>query len=101
MPIVHEDPCVGPRDDWSIRTPQPKAHELIPGITLSPLVGWDETGLRLGHRDGYFDRTLTALIPPPFAIGIGFHGPRLTTIDPQPHDIIPTETGVQFACATT
>ena len=45
----------------------------------------------------YFDRTLAALSPRPFAIGVGLDDARLITILPQPHDIpmqiIVTETG--------
>ena len=35
----------------------------------------------------YFDRTLAALAPRPFAIGVGFEFQRLETIHPQPFDI--------------
>ncbi|MCC2095320.1 MAG: 5-formyltetrahydrofolate cyclo-ligase, partial [Hyphomicrobiales bacterium] len=48
----------------------------------------------------YFDRTLAALKPKPFTIGIGYDGARLETIFPQPHDIpldlILTEAGTRF-----
>jgi 5,10-methenyltetrahydrofolate synthetase len=87
------------RGDWNIPVPPPDAEELIPGIALAPLVGWDGAGYRLGYGGGYFDRTLAALAPRPFVIGIGFQNARLATIYPQPHDIpldaIVTEAGVQ------
>jgi 5-formyltetrahydrofolate cyclo-ligase len=71
---------------------------VVPGIALAPLVGWTDEGYRLGYGGGYFDRTLAALQPRPFTIGIGFHAARLTTIFPQQHDIpldvIVTEAGV-------
>lgn len=93
-----ETPMV--RGDWNIPVPPPEADRLIPEIALAPLVGWDGDGYRLGYGGGYFDRTLAALAPRPFAIGIGFHAARLATIYPQPHDIpldvILTEAGVEI-----
>lgn len=88
------------RGDWNIPVPPPDAVVCTPDISLAPLVGWDAHGFRLGYGGGYFDRTLAALSPRPFTIGIGFQSARLQTIFPQPHDIvldaILTETGVQF-----
>jgi len=86
------------RGDWNIPVPPPEADRLIPAITLAPLVGWDGNGYRLGYGGGYFDRTLAAVSPRPFTIGIGYQAARLTTIHPQPHDIpldlILTEAGI-------
>lgn len=91
------------RGDWNIPVPPPDAARLTPDIALAPLVGWDPHGYRLGYGGGYFDRTLAALDPQPFGIGIGFQSARLATIFPQPHDIpldvILTETGTQFQSA--
>jgi len=88
------------RGDWNIPVPPPEAAVLTPDIALAPLMGWDSAGYRLGYGGGYFDRTLAALKPMPFTIGIGFQSARLATIFPQPHDIpldmILTEAGVQF-----
>ncbi len=88
------------RGDWNIPVPPPEAAICTPEIALAPLVGWDGNGYRLGYGGGYFDRTLGALAPRPFTIGIGFQSARLATIYPQPHDIILTailtEIGVQF-----
>jgi len=88
------------RGDWNILVPPPNADRLIPQITLAPCVGWDGEGYRLGYGGGYFDRTLAALRPRPFTIGIGFHAARLATIYPQPHDIpldvVLTERGMEF-----
>lgn len=88
------------RGDWNIPVPPPDAPQLTPGIVLAPLVGWAPGGYRLGYGGGYFDRTLAALSPRPFAIGIGLDSAQLQTIHPLPHDIpldaILTATGVQF-----
>ncbi|MDO9524546.1 MAG: 5-formyltetrahydrofolate cyclo-ligase [Gemmobacter sp.] len=87
------------RGDWNIPVPPPDATVLTPDISLAPLVGWDADGFRLGYGGGYFDRTLAALDPRPFTIGVGFQSARLATIFPQPHDIrldaIVTEAGLE------
>lgn len=85
------------RGVWNIPVPA-KGPGIVPDITLSPVVGWDSTGYRLGYGGGYFDRTLAAFTPRPLAIGIGLDAARIATIFPQPHDIpmqaIVTETGI-------
>ncbi|PWE31250.1 5-formyltetrahydrofolate cyclo-ligase [Maritimibacter sp. 55A14] len=87
------------RGDWNIPVPPPDAPKLSPNIALAPLVGWSAEGYRLGYGGGYFDRTLAALKPRPFVIGIGFNAAHIATIFPQPHDIpldlIVTEAGVR------
>jgi len=89
------------RGDWNIPVPPPDAPLVTPEIALAPLMGWTREGYRLGYGGGYFDRTLAALQPRPFVIGIGVNSAELPTICPQPHDIpldiILSETGVQGA----
>jgi len=88
------------RGDWNIPVPPPESERLTPEIVLAPLVGWDGEGFRLGYGGGYFDRTLGALTPRPFTIGIGLRAARIATIHPQPHDIrldaILTEAGPEI-----
>lgn len=85
------------RGFWNIPVPA-GGPEIIPDITLSPVVGWDGAGYRLGYGGGYFDRTLAAAIPRPLAIGVGLDAAWIATIYPQPHDIamrfVVTETGI-------
>lgn len=87
------------RGHWNIPVPATTA-TLTPEIALAPLVGWDGAGYRLGYGGGYFDRTLAAVRPPVFAVGVGLQAARLATIYPQPHDIrlnaIVTEAGPQW-----
>ena len=75
------------RGVWNIPVPPADAAPVRPDIALAPLVGWDDKGYRLGYGGGYFDRTLAALKPRPFVIGVGFASAQLPTIFPQPHDI--------------
>lgn len=83
---------------WKIPIPS-EGPEVIPDVTLAPLVGWDAAGFRLGYGGGYFDRTLAALAPRLYAIGVGLQAARVQTIFPQPHDIamdaIVTEAGLR------
>lgn len=86
------------RGFWNIPVPA-EGPDVVPDVTLSPVVGWDDQGFRLGYGGGYFDRTLASLTPRPFAIGVGLQSAHIRTIFPQPHDIamdvIVTEQGVQ------
>lgn len=71
---------------WNI--PIPKERDvLMPDAVIVPLVGFDQSGFRLGYGGGYFDRTLAAALPRPYAIGLGYEDSALQTIYPQPHDI--------------
>ena len=83
---------------WDIPIPE-KREIVIPTMVLAPLVGFDRSSYRLGYGGGYFDRTLAALRPQPFAIGVGYEFQQLETIYPQPFDmpmdLIVTETGAR------
>ena len=72
---------------------------VTPSAVLAPLVGFDRGCFRLGYGGGYFDRTLAALSPSAFAIGVGFEAQQIETIRPQSFDIpmnlIVTEAGVR------
>ena len=77
------DPMV--RGFWNIMVPQRRA-AVIPDVVLAPVVGF--SGLyRLGHGGGYFDRTLAAMQPKPFAIGIGSEACRIEGYIAQAHDV--------------
>jgi 5-formyltetrahydrofolate cyclo-ligase len=71
---------------WDI--PVPKEREVVTlDAVIVPLVGFDESGYRLGYGGGYFDRTLAAARRRPYAIGFGYEDSRLPSIHPQRHDI--------------
>lgn len=74
------------RGVWNIPIPG-RREVVIPDVLIAPLVGFDASGFRLGYGGGYFDRTLAAAVPPPYAIGLGCEDSALQTIYPQPFDI--------------
>jgi len=74
------------RGFWNIPVPQARRC-VTPDVLVIPLVGYDAEGFRLGYGGGFYDRTLAALAPRPFCIGVGFDDSQLPTIHPQPHDI--------------
>jgi len=71
---------------WNIPIPA-GGEEVFPDIVVSPLVGFDAAGYRLGYGGGFYDRTLAAMPAKPLTIGVGFELGRLPTIFPQWHDI--------------
>lgn len=78
--------CAMRRGVWNI--PEPDTDEtIVPDVTLSPLVGVDPEGYRLGYGGGFYDRTLAALSPRPKVIGVGHPLARIPTIFAQPWDI--------------
>jgi 5,10-methenyltetrahydrofolate synthetase len=60
---------------------------ITPDVVLLPLVAFDARGYRIGYGGGYFDRTLAALSPRPFAVGVGFELARVESVRPEAHDI--------------
>lgn len=85
------------RGIWNIPVPR-HGPDVIPGIVIAPLVGFDPDRYRLGYGGGFYDRTLARLSPRPRVIGIGYAAAAMPTIRPQPHDIrmdtIVTERGI-------
>jgi len=71
---------------WNIPVPAAGA-EVLPDVTIAPVVGFSRDGYRLGYGGGFFDRTLASLAPRPLAIGVGYAAQEIPTIFPQPHDI--------------
>jgi 5-formyltetrahydrofolate cyclo-ligase len=92
------------RGVWGIPVPAERVLER-PDVVIVPLLGFDDAGYRLGYGGGYYDRTLAAMQPRPFTVGVGLELGRLATIQPQAHDIpldvVVTESGiVRFDRAT-
>ena len=68
--------------------PLKTAQPANPDIVLVPLLGFDETGNRIGQGKGYYDRTLGALRNERavLAIGLAFEGQREQTLPLEAHD---------------
>ncbi|QKV17255.1 5-formyltetrahydrofolate cyclo-ligase [Oricola thermophila] len=78
--------CRMERGIWNIPVPA-EDRRLVPDIVVSPVVGADRDGYRLGYGGGYYDRTLASLPVRPMTVGVGHPSAEIDTIFPQPHDI--------------
>lgn len=77
--------CPMEMDAWGI--PQPKGTPAIaPDLLLVPCVGYAPGGVRLGYGGGFYDRTLAALRPRPYAVGLAFACAFVADLLPEPHD---------------
>ena len=81
--------------------PKPKdTDEFQPRLLVVPCLGFGPGGVRLGYGGGFFDRTLNALAPRPFTVGVSYtHGflpfLRTSAVD-RPLDALLTEDGVMY-----
>ena len=81
--------------------PKPKdTDEFMPQMLVVPCLGFGPGGVRLGYGGGFFDRTLSALQPRPYTVGVSYtHGflPFLRpSADDLPLDALLTEDGVMW-----
>ena len=71
---------------------------VTPKVLLMPVNAIDRAGYRLGYGGGYFDRTLAAMSPCPYTIGVGFDLVKVESISSEAHDCavdtLVTESGV-------
>lgn len=90
-----------PMEDDAYGIPKPKDTERFePQMLLVPCVGFGPAGLRLGYGGGFVDRTLAALRPRPYTVGIAYAQGFVPLLKPQPHDMpldaVLTEEGVMW-----
>ncbi len=90
-----------PMEEDAYGIPKPKdTDEFEPQLLLVSCVGFGPEGLRLGYGGGFVDRTLAALKPRPYTVGLGYAHGFLPLLKPQPHDVpldaILTEEGVMW-----
>ena len=77
-----------PMEEDAYGIPKPKDTEIIqPTLLFVPCVGYGPGGYRLGYGGGFYDRTLAALRPKPFTVGLGFTEGFLPDLEPEPHDV--------------
>lgn len=82
-PFSDSDLVGGP---FGIAQPDADALPVIPPVVFVPLLGFTETGLRLGQGGGFYDRWL-ARNPGTVAIGMGWDCQKLALLPNEPHDI--------------
>ncbi|WP_419825520.1 5-formyltetrahydrofolate cyclo-ligase [Sphingomonas sp.] len=80
----HPDAALGP-GFAGIGEPA-EAAEVVPGLLLVPLVGFDRAGRRLGQGAGCYDRWLAAH-PGGRAIGVGWSVQEVAALAPDPWDV--------------
>jgi 5-formyltetrahydrofolate cyclo-ligase len=78
--------CPMANDAYDI--PKPVDTEIVtPTLLLVPCVGFTAKGFRLGYGGGFYDRTLAAAAPKPFAVGLAFAHGFVSHWVPEPHDV--------------
>jgi 5,10-methenyltetrahydrofolate synthetase len=76
-----------PMEEDAYGIPKPKDTELLaPTLLLVPCVGYGPGGYRLGYGGGFYDRTLAALKPRPYAVGLGYTQGFVENFVPDAHD---------------
>jgi 5-formyltetrahydrofolate cyclo-ligase len=77
-----------PMEEDAFGIPKPKDTEVIvPTLLFVACVGYGPGGFRLGYGGGFYDRTLPALRPRPYTVGLGFTHGFLPDFEPEPHDV--------------
>jgi 5-formyltetrahydrofolate cyclo-ligase len=77
-----------PMEEDAYNIPKPKDTDVIvPTLLLVPCLGFGPGGYRLGYGGGFYDRTLAAISPKPFTVGLGFAQGYVSSFAPEPHDI--------------
>lgn len=76
-----------PMEEDAYGIPKPKDTETItPTLLFVPCVGYAAGGYRLGYGGGFYDRTLAALQPRPFTVGLGFGPGFVEDFTSEAHD---------------
>ena len=71
---------------FGLHQPAEDAAELEPDIILTPLVGFDRSGNRIGQGAGYYDRAFLAH-PNAWRVGVALSVQEVETLTPDPWDV--------------
>ena len=78
--------CEMEEDAYGI--PKPKDTPTFePTLLLVPCVGYGPQGVRLGYGGGFYDRTLDALRPRPYTVGLAYSNGFVPWLTAEPHDV--------------
>lgn len=75
-------------EEYQFLEPQKNLPELFPDVIITPLVGFDAAGNRLGQGAGFYDKTLNYLsdFHEFITVGVAFACQQVAYIKPEPHD---------------
>ena len=77
-----------PMEEDAYGIPKPKdTQQFEPEMLLVPCVGYGPGGTRLGYGGGFYDRTLAALSPRPFTVGLAYGHGYIPWLEAEPHDV--------------
>ena len=76
------------RSGFGVLEPSPDAPLVAPDLVLSPLLGFDRAGGRIGYGRGHYDRTLASLraLKPVTVVGVGFAAQEVVAVPMEPTD---------------
>ena len=76
------------QDGAGMNAPEPSKPALEPDLVITPLLGFDRQGRRLGQGGGYYDRALEALRAHKsvFMLGLGYVGQETHGLPVEAHD---------------
>jgi 5-formyltetrahydrofolate cyclo-ligase len=74
------------RGPFALRQPHAHKPELAPDIVLTPLVGFDRRGNRVGQGAGHYDRAFAAY-PAAWRVGIAWSVQEVSALTPDPWDV--------------
>lgn len=78
-----EDLAPGP---FGLRNPHPHWAEVAPDVILTPLVGFDRRGNRVGQGAGHYDRAFAAH-PAAWRVGVAWSVQEVDALGPDPWDV--------------
>ena len=74
---------------FGLLEPNPEVPEVNPTLVITPLLGFDRSGNRLGYGKGHYDRALTRLRDQGrvFVCGLAYFGQEVEEVPAEPHDV--------------